>query len=59
MNVTVGILSKDEEVSLAKQALDEKLNKGLNKIFLLLFKLFSKIKFWKEPEEKIYLEISS
>ncbi|MFX0171870.1 MAG: PPOX class F420-dependent oxidoreductase [Candidatus Hodarchaeota archaeon] len=58
MNVTVRFLSKDEEVSLAEQALDEKLNTRINKIFLLLFKILGKIRFWKKPEERLFLEIS-
>jgi PPOX class probable F420-dependent enzyme len=58
INVTVRILFDDEEVSIAKQALDEKLNKGINKVFMLFFKFLSKFQFWKEPEERVFLEIS-
>lgn len=58
MNVTVKILSNNEEVSIAKQALNEKFNKGLNKIMIFLFNSFSKIQFWKESEERVFLEIS-
>ncbi|MFX0181733.1 MAG: PPOX class F420-dependent oxidoreductase [Candidatus Hodarchaeota archaeon] len=58
IDVTVRILSDDEEVNIAKQALNEKLNKGINKVFILFSKFFSKIQFWKEPEERTFLEIS-
>ena len=58
MDVTVKILSKDLEVIIAKQALDDKFNKGFNKFMRYFFILFSKLHFWKTPEERIFLEIS-
>ena len=57
-DVTVRILSNNQEVNIAKQALDEKFNKGFNKVFLSLFKFLSKIRFWKETEERVFLKIS-
>lgn len=57
-DATVRILSNNEEVNIAKEALNEKFNKGFNRILLSLFKFFRKIQFWKEPEERVFLEIS-
>ncbi|MFX1283407.1 MAG: PPOX class F420-dependent oxidoreductase [Promethearchaeota archaeon] len=57
-DMTVRILSNADEVNIAKQALDEKFNKGFNKIMRSLFVFFSKFQFWKNPEERIFLEIS-
>ena len=58
MDVTVRILSNDDEVTIAEQALNEKFNKGFNKFMRYLSNFFSKIQFWKEPEERVFLEIS-
>lgn len=58
MDVTVRILSNDEEVIIAKHALNEKFNKGFNKIMRFLFIFFRKLQFWKKPEERIFLKIS-
>ena len=59
MDVTVRVLSKDLEVIIAEQALDEKFNKGFNKFMRSLFIFLGKLKFWKKPEERVYLVISS
>ncbi|MFX0122563.1 MAG: hypothetical protein ACFFAE_02940, partial [Candidatus Hodarchaeota archaeon] len=57
MDVTVRILFNDDEVTIAKQALDEKFNKGFNKIMRSIFLFFSKLQFWKEHEERVFLEL--
>lgn len=59
MDVTVRVLSKDLEVIIAKQALDEKFNKGFSKFMRSLFIFLGKLKFWKKPEERVYLIISA
>ncbi len=59
MDVTVRILFNDEELKIAKQALDEKFNKGFNMIMRSLFTFFSKIQFWKESDERAFLQISA
>ncbi|MFX1506764.1 MAG: PPOX class F420-dependent oxidoreductase [Promethearchaeota archaeon] len=58
MDVTVKILFKDPEKVIAEQALDDKFNKGFNKFMRLLFVFFGKLRFWKTPEERIFLKIS-
>lgn len=58
INVNVRILSDDEEVSIANQALNEKFNKGINKVFIFFSKFLSRIQFWKDPEERVFLKIS-
>ncbi|MFX0015392.1 MAG: PPOX class F420-dependent oxidoreductase [Promethearchaeota archaeon] len=57
MDVTVRILPESEE-SKAKEALDLKFNRGFNKILLSTFKMFQKLKFWKKPDERVFLEIT-
>jgi PPOX class probable F420-dependent enzyme len=59
MDVTVRILSKDLEVIIAEQALDEKFSRGFNKFMRSLFAFLGKLKFWKTPEERVFLEISA
>ncbi|UCE12563.1 MAG: PPOX class F420-dependent oxidoreductase [Candidatus Heimdallarchaeota archaeon] len=57
MDVSVRILSESEE-SKAKEVLDLKFNKGFGKIMSGMFNLFQKLRFWKEPDQRVFLEIT-